>query len=218
MLRPINLTAIGIPVFLAALSPATPYPSTLRGRTKGNRTETLKSSNEYIAPSKELPMTSLHFVTNIRAPRGRVFDFSRDMDLHARSAAATLEQIVGGRHSGLLELGETVRFRGRHFGVWLTHTSVMKCLSPYDYFVDEMTKGHFRYFRHEHRFTEEGGQTRMEDIVNYEVPFGWCGRQFDRLFLQRHLTAFLTERNQYLKEVAEQEVGYPPENWDRLGP
>ncbi|HLN95237.1 MAG TPA: SRPBCC family protein [Flavobacterium sp.] len=163
-------------------------------------------------------MTRLYFVTYIKAARERVFDLSRDVDFHTKSATTSRERVIGGRMSGLLEPGETVRFQGYHFGLCLRHTSTLTEFVHPAYFVDEMTEGHFRYFRHEHRFTDEGERTRMEDILHYEVPFGWCGRLFDRLFLRRHLTAFLTERNRYLKEVAEQEVGYPPENRDRLGP
>jgi len=163
-------------------------------------------------------MTRLQLVTFIHAPKSLVFDLSRDMDVHMQSAVSTGERIIEGRKSGLLGYGEKVRFEGRHFGCKLRHTSQITALSPFDYFVDEMTDGRFRSFRHEHVFRQEGGFTRMEDVISYEVPFGWLGQVFDRLLLRRHLTSFLLHRNLHIKKIAEQQTGEPPENRNGFSP
>ena len=73
----------------------------------------------------------------------------------------------------------------------------------YDYFVDEMEEGKFKSFKHEHFFEEENGVTIMKDILQYETPFGIFGKLFDILFLEKHLTQFLLERNKILKEISE---------------
>jgi ligand-binding SRPBCC domain-containing protein len=73
----------------------------------------------------------------------------------------------------------------------------------YNYFVDEMEKGKFKSFKHEHFFEEENGFTIMKDKFQYETPFGIFGKLFDVLFLKRHLTNFLLERNKVLKEISE---------------
>jgi ligand-binding SRPBCC domain-containing protein len=69
--------------------------------------------------------------------------------------------------------------------------------------VDEMEKGKFKTFRHEHFFEEQNGFTVMKDKLQYETPFGLFGELFDILFLEKHLTKFLLERNKTLKEVSE---------------
>ena len=45
------------------------------------------------------------------APRERVFDLARSIDLHQRSTERTREQAVGGRTSGLIGVDESVTWR-----------------------------------------------------------------------------------------------------------
>jgi hypothetical protein len=58
--------------------------------------------------------------TTIAAPIERVFDLSRSIDLHANSASGTSEQAIAGVTSGLIEIGQEVTWRARHFGIWQT--------------------------------------------------------------------------------------------------
>lgn len=148
-------------------------------------------------------MTSIHLITDIKAPMQEVFDAARNIDLHQSSAYKTQETVIAGRTSGLIELGETVTFRGKHFGVYLTHTSkIIKMEKPFS-FVDEMMEGKFKSFKHFHLFEEKEGVTVMTDILEYETPFGFLGKFFDGLFLKKHLKRFLLERNHILKEHLE---------------
>ncbi len=76
----------------------------------------------------------------------------------------------------------------------------------HDYFVDEMEKGKFKSFRHEHLFEEKNGVTIMKDKLHYETPFGIFGELFDILFLEKHLTNFLLHRNKILKGVCQENL------------
>lgn len=148
-------------------------------------------------------MTSIHLITHIKAPIQDVFDAARNIDLHQNSAYQTKEMAITGKTSGLIELGETVTFRGKHFGLYLTHTSkIIKMELPH-YFVDEMIQGKFKSFKHLHFFEEKEGVTIMTDILEYETPLGFLGKFFDTLFLKKHLEKFLLERNQILKKLLE---------------
>jgi hypothetical protein len=70
-------------------------------------------------------------ITKIRAPAERVFDLSRSVDLHVRSAGSTGETAITGVTSGLLELRQEVTWRGKHFGVWQNLTSkITRCSRP----------------------------------------------------------------------------------------
>ena len=53
----------------------------------------------------------------IDAPIERVFDLARSIDLHIKSTSKTNEQAVGGRTTGLIELGELVTWKASHFGL-----------------------------------------------------------------------------------------------------
>ena len=151
-------------------------------------------------------MTTINLTTKIKAPKQIVFDASRNIDIHQQSASKTSEVAIAGITSGLINLNETVTWRGKHFGFYLTHKSRITAMNFYDYFVDEMEEGKFKSFRHEHFFEEQNGVTIMKDKMQYETPFGIFGKVFDSLFLKKHLIQFLLERNKILKEVAEKQI------------
>jgi ligand-binding SRPBCC domain-containing protein len=71
--------------------------------------------------------------------------------------------------------------------------------------VDEMIKGHFKSFRHEHSFVTQNGTTAMIDFLQYETPLGFLGKLFNKLILKKHLTGFLLKRNEMLKNLAEKQ-------------
>ncbi|MDP5200818.1 SRPBCC family protein [Flavobacterium sp. DG2-3] len=148
-------------------------------------------------------MTIINLTTKIKAPIETVFDASRNIDVHQQSASKSKEKAIAGITSGLINLDEMVTWRGKHFGFYLQHKSRITAMNFYDYFVDEMEEGHFKSFKHEHFFEEENGFTIMKDQLQYETPFGICGRLFDIFFLKKHLVYFLLERNTILKKVSE---------------
>lgn len=148
-------------------------------------------------------MTTIQLITKINAPIQVVFDHARNIDTHQQSASKSSEIAIAGTTTGLINKGETVTWRGKHFGFFLQHQSIISQMELYSYFVDEQLKGHFKSFKHQHFFEEIDGLTSMKDVMQYETPFGIFGHLFDVLFLKRHLTNFLIERNAYLKLVSE---------------
>ena len=150
-------------------------------------------------------MTTLNLLTTIKAPKNVVFDLARNIDVHQNSASSTHEKAIDGTTSGLININETVTWRGRHFGLYLTHKSQITTMNLYDNFVDEMQAGHFKSFRHEHIFHYQNETTTMIDKLQYETPFFVFGQIFDFLFLKKHLNKFLLQRNQVLKSLAEKQ-------------
>lgn len=148
-------------------------------------------------------MTTINITTIINAPKQIVFDLSRNIDVHQNSASQTNEKAIAGVTSGMINFDETVTWQGKHFGFYLNHKSRITVMDFYDYFVDEMEKGKFKSFKHEHFFTEKVGETVMIDKLNYETPFGIFGKLFDAIILKKHLTNFIINRNKILKELAE---------------
>ena len=150
-------------------------------------------------------MTSIRLITKINAPIETVFDLARDIDFHQQSTAQSHEKAIAGRISGLIELGETVTFRGKHFGFYLKHQSKITEMEIPNYFADAMIKGHFKYFKHEHTFVTQNGHTVMIDFLQYKTLFGIFGQFFIQLLLKKHLTNFLLKRNKLLKQLAEKQ-------------
>src|SRR4051794_14315537 len=105
-------------------------------------------------------MTVIDLTTDIDAPIERVFDLARDLDLHAASMAHTGERAVAGRTTGRVEVGDTVTWRARHFGLWWSLTSRITAVEAPVRFEDVQERGPFAWFRHEHRLEAVGGGTR----------------------------------------------------------
>ncbi len=144
-------------------------------------------------------MTTIKLKTYIKAPIEDVFNLSRNIDFHVISAKQTNEKAIAGRTFGLIELNETVTWKGKHFGLYLTHQSKITALQSPNSFTDEMIKGNFQSFKHQHIFNTTSSETEMIDILEYETPYSILGKIFDRLILKRYLTRFLTLRNQSIK-------------------
>jgi ligand-binding SRPBCC domain-containing protein len=143
--------------------------------------------------------------TQIKNNREVVFDLSRSIDLHKISTQHTNERAIAGKTEGLIELGETVTWRARHFGVYQELTSKVTEFDRPNYFADEMLKGAFKRFKHEHHFVASGEETLVTDLFDYTSPFGFVGRLADKLFLEKYMAELLTIRNEILKNFAESE-------------
>lgn len=157
-------------------------------------------------------MPIIKLQTLIKANRNIVFDLSRSIDLQSKFVTGSNEKAVAGRTSGLISLGETVTYRGKHLGVWQNLTSKITDFDRPHFFADEMQKGAFKSLRHEHHFiaTEEG--TLMKDVFDFESPLGVLGKLANTLFLKSYMTSFLENRNEIIKEFAESE------RWQELLP
>jgi ligand-binding SRPBCC domain-containing protein len=145
--------------------------------------------------------------TWIAAPPERCFDAARDLDLHPKSLAHTNEVAVAGRTTGLIELGEEVTWRGRHFGVTQHFTSRITAFDRPRFFQDSMVRGAFASFVHDHYFVERhverNAGTSMTDALVFSAPLGILGRIAETLLLRRYLERLLTRRAAAIKEAAE---------------
>jgi ligand-binding SRPBCC domain-containing protein len=150
---------------------------------------------------------TIRLETPIAAPRERVFDLSRSIDLHHRSLAWTREVPVAGRTSGLIGLDEWVTWRAWHLGVRQRLTSRISAFDPPRYFQDVMVRGAFAWMEHDHWFDPApGGGTVLRDELRFAAPLGVLGRVAERLVLRRYMTRFLRRRNAFVKQVAESEA------------
>lgn len=148
-------------------------------------------------------MAQIHLETLINAPIERVFDLSRSIDLHKLSVAHTNEEAIAGRKSGLIELGENVTWRAKHFGVYQKLTVEIVEMNRPMIFEDAMVKGIFKKMRHVHYFIEEGVNTKMIDDFEFESPLGVLGKAVNAIFLKRYMSKFLVLRNNEIKRIAE---------------
>lgn len=148
-------------------------------------------------------MAKIYLETFINADIRKVFDLSRDIDLHQKSTAKTNEKAIAGKTYGLIELGETVTWCAKHLGFYQTLTTKITEMESPKMFTDIMTEGAFKSMKHQHIFKEKDRKTCMVDIFEFESPFGIFGKLFNKIFLKNYLKKFLIERNRLIKEIAE---------------
>jgi ligand-binding SRPBCC domain-containing protein len=148
-------------------------------------------------------MTTIELHTEILSDINTCFDLTRDIDIHKFSTANTNEKAIAGKTSGLCELGDKITWEAKHFGIRQRLSVEITKFDNLYFFEDTMTKGAFRSMRHEHHFKEIDGRTIMTDKFEYEVPFGFVGKIFDKLILKNYMKDFLMARNKVIKEIAE---------------
>lgn len=146
-------------------------------------------------------MAHIHLVTEIGAAPERCFDAARDVTVHLASWPA--HSAVAGVRAGPMQLGDQVTWRAPHFGVAWRMTSKIVVYERPHRFVDEMQRGPFARWRHEHNFTAIAGGTRMTDDVVFSSPLGPLGRLVDRVVLERFMTRLLVQHNVHVRRAAE---------------
>ena len=111
---------------------------------------------------------------------------------------------TAGVTSGLIERGQRVTWRARHFGVRHRLTSEITIMERPVYFQDVMIQGPFRSMMHDHFFRPlPDGRTEMKDVFVFEAPLAILGRLAEVTFLGRYMEGLLRERNGVVKRIAE---------------
>jgi len=155
-------------------------------------------------------MPTIHLTTFIAAPPERVFDLSRNIDLHKQSMTKHKEQAVAGIRFGLIEKDETVTWKAKHlFRTRFLRSRVTEMIKP-KLFIDEQAEGDFKMMKHEHHFKPCENGTIMIDLIQFEAPYGIAGKWFNTLYLTRYIRKLMEQRNKTIKEFAESE------KWKRL--
>ena len=115
-------------------------------------------------------MPTIELTSILEAPLERVFNLSRSIDLHMKTAGKTGERAVAGVMTGLIGEGQRVTWRARHFGIWQTLTVQVTSFDFPRSFTDAMVRGPFRRMEHCHFFEPSGMGTIMHDVFRFESP------------------------------------------------
>jgi ligand-binding SRPBCC domain-containing protein len=148
-------------------------------------------------------MSTIHLTTFIAAPAERVFDLSRSVNLHRISTLHTGEKAIDGTMNGLMNENDWVTWQARHLYRQRRFTSKITEMKRPEYFTDEMIKGDFKQFRHEHHFKATDNGTIMIDLLQFACPYGIAGALLEKFYLKKYLENLLQQRNKVVKEYAE---------------
>ena len=153
--------------------------------------------------------------TLIGAPIDRVFDLSRSVEVHLLANVHDNEQAlaIGGVITGLVDLGQQVTWRAKHFGFWHNLTSETTAMEAPTYFQVTMVKGIFRFMQADHRLRSlPSGVMELTDIFAIAAPLPILGPIAEGLFLRRYMMKLNRERNTVIKQLAESD------DWQRYLP
>ena len=99
--------------------------------------------------------------------------------------------------------GDVVTWEAVHLGIKQHLTTRITRFERPRLFVDEQVRGAFASFSHTHEFHPDGDSSVMVDVFYYRSPLGFLGALADKLFFERYMARFLTERAEFLKRAAE---------------
>lgn len=68
-------------------------------------------------------------------------------------------------------------------------------------FADEMLKGPYKHWYHRHLFTAVEGGVEVEDVVEYELPFGLLGDLAHAMVVRRQLESIFDYRRRATEKV-----------------
>ncbi|WP_460702296.1 SRPBCC family protein [Myceligenerans halotolerans] len=147
-------------------------------------------------------MPRIRLETSVPTTIDECFRMSLSVDAHTESMSASGERAIAGVTHGLMDLGDTVTWQARHFGIPVRMTSGITELDRPRRFVDEQLAGPFARWRHEHLFTQVDAGTHMVDVIDFRAPLGPLGVLVDRLVLTRYMAHLIRERNSWLVATA----------------
>ena len=142
---------------------------------------------------KKSMLHNLHSSMILPLPRSEVFPFFAEAFHLERITPPELRFHIITPQPILIEAGTLIEYKLCLFGIsfyWLTRIARW---SPPDEFVDGQVRGPYTLWIHTHRFTEMKGTTRIEDNVDYQLPFFPIGElaypivyfQLKRIFFYR---------------------------------
>ena len=153
-------------------------------------------------------LSTIECSCEIDAPIAQVFAFHLDTRNAARISPPG-QRVLSVEGSFPLRLGSQVRLRLRPLPLPFVQTWLVRVagLEEPTLIVDELVRGPFPVWLHEHRFSElPGGRTLLTDHVTYRLPGGALGGVADALAGRRLLLATFRSRQGRTKAVIEAEV------------
>jgi ligand-binding SRPBCC domain-containing protein len=105
--------------------------------------------------------------------------------------------------SGSIEIrpGALLDYRLKWHGLPIRWRTEIVTWNPPHAFTDVQIRGPYRSWHHTHTFTTEDGETRMVDVVKYELPLGILGALAHKIGVRRDLEGVFDYRRQVIASL-----------------
>ena len=131
-------------------------------------------------------------------PIERVFEFFADAQNLERLTPPFLKFHIVSPVPIQMRRGARIRYRLRLHGIPIGWESEITAWEPPHRFVDQQLRGPYRFWRHEHRFTETANGTEISDRVDYAVLGGSI---INSLLVEPDVRKIFAYRTQRLNEL-----------------
>ena len=140
----------------------------------------------------------------ITAPIARVFDLVRSVDAHTATSGGIGGLAVGGKTSGLAQIGDVTVWSARFFGLRFKLATRVSALESPHCLTETLERGLFTEFGHVYTLRPlESGAVELTDAFNFRSPLGVIGAVFDELILKPVMTKAMTARLEGLRAIAQ---------------
>jgi ligand-binding SRPBCC domain-containing protein len=138
-------------------------------------------------------MQTLIFKTNIECTREELFNFHLDSNnIKKITPADTKVELMD--DDGKSYEGKIVKIKTTKFFIPTYWEVEIKKLESPKILIDEAIKSPFKYWKHQHIFYQNGNIVELQDIIDYELPFGFLGKivapfiknDIQKMFIYRH--------------------------------
>lgn len=130
----------------------------------------------------------------IRRPLPEVFEFFSRAENLERITPPWLRFRLLSRGRVEMHPGALIDYRLRLHGIPIRWTSLIEDWEHDQRFVDQQVRGPYKFWRHEHVFSEVDGGTRVQDRVNYALPLGRLGELAGLPLVRRDVTRIFDYR------------------------
>ncbi len=154
----------------------------------------------------------------ITAPITRVFELVRSVDAHTATSSKIGGLAVGGRTSGLAQVGDVTIWSARFFGLRFKLATRVTALESPQRMTETLERGLFTEFGHVYTLRSlESGAVELTDAFTFRSPLGVIGAVFDKLVLKPVMTKAMTARLEGLKRIAQGDE-WQSDEWRRFLP
>ena len=94
--------------------------------------------------------------------------------------------------------GARIDYRLKLYGIAVRWETRIETFVPGEAFTDVQLSGPYRRWHHRHAFVDVPGGTRMDDTVDYELPFGPLGEIAHSIFVARSLEKIFDYRTEQI--------------------
>lgn len=140
-------------------------------------------------------MQRLYFKQDLPISLDEAWDFfSNPANLSQITPKSMDFNIISGQTSEMYP-GQIITYTVRPLaGIKTNWVTEISHISKPNYFIDTQLSGPYKTWHHQHFFKEIQGGVQMEDILHYEVPFGWLGDIVNRVIIRNKVKGIFEHR------------------------